>query len=346
MRALSPGARVALSIVAVSLSALAIPVGSQALTRPPTPKGLPRVSTGIPLHVLGTSALLTASVNPEGKETSYYFQYGLTTAYGLQTPSASAGAAALRGKFGQPVSGLQPGGTYHYRVVAVNSAGTSLGRDRVFVTKGNKPRFVIPKPAVDVFGSPIIFSGTLAGFGGANHRIALQASPFPFLESFANIGSPGVTNTAGRFSFRVANLTSNTQLRVVTLDPLPIYSPVVTVTVAPRVTLRARSSGSAGLVRLYGTITPAVKGAKVLFQVLLPVRPGKNEETTRYVSRFSTGVKRGGQGFSRFSMVVKIRKGGRYRAYVKVRPGSGLVSGYSARTIVLHAAPGATRGHK
>jgi hypothetical protein len=61
--------------------------------------------------------------------------------------------------------------------------------------------------------------------------------------------------------------------------------------------------------------------------------------SSRYVSQFVTGLKRGGRTFSRFSTVVKIRKGGRYRVFVKVRPGA-LMSGTSTKTIVLHAAPG------
>jgi hypothetical protein len=338
MRGFKPGGRLALSASILALTALWAPLGAQAV-RTPKPKGLPRVTTGAAQHVLASSALLTASVNPNGHETSYYFQYGLSSAYTSQTPTENAGAGGVRVKVGKQVSGLQPGATYHFRIVATNSQGTTLGTDRVFAAKGNKLKFVIPKPATDVFGSPVVFSGFLSGFGSANHRIALQASPFPFLESFTNIGSPGVTDSSGRFSFRVANLSTSTQLRVVTLDALPVFSPVVTLGVAVKVSFSARSSGQLGLVRLYGTVSPAVSGAKVFFQVLQPVRPGRSEVSSRYVSQFFTGLKKGGRTFSRFSTVVKIRKGGRYRVFVKVRPGA-LMSGTSTKTIVLHAAPG------
>jgi hypothetical protein len=79
-----------------------------------------------------------------------------------------------------------------------------------------------------------------------------------------------------------------------------------------------------------------------VFQLLKAVRPGKNEEATRYVSQFTTTVKRGGHTFSRFSMIVKIRRGGRYRASVQVRAGA-FASGTSTRTYVLHAAPASRR---
>jgi hypothetical protein len=343
MRGFNFGGRIALSVCVLTFVAVSLPVISQAALAPkPKP---PAATTGGALHVLGTSALLTASINPNGHETTYYFQYGLSTAYTSQTVPGNAGSSLLPVKVGQPITKLLAGSVYHYRVVATSSQGTKFGRDRVFGAKIQKLKFVIPKPVSDIFGSPVIFNGSLSGLGEANHRIALQASPYPFLEPFANIGIPGLTDGLGRFSFRIANLTGNTQLRVVTLDALPIYSPVVTLNVAVRVSFSVRSSGRAGLVRLYGTVTPAVKGAKVYFQVLQPVRPGKNEESTRYVSQFVTPVKRGSQKFSRFSMVVKVRKGGRYRAFVKVRIGP-VVSGFSTRTIVLHAAPGATRGKK
>jgi hypothetical protein len=339
MRAFNSGRRIALGALILATGVVSLPLAAPAATPKPS-IALPGANTQGAAHVLGTSALLTATIHPNGKETTYYFQYGLTTTYGSQTVMANAGSSTGKVKVGQAIGGLLPGTIYHFRVVAANSAGKREGRDRTFTTVGSKLRFVIPKPAPDVFGSPMIFSGTLAGFAGPNHRIALQASPYPYLESFTNIGLPGVTDRFGRFAFRVANLLSNTEFRVVTLDALPVYSPIVTVQVAVRVTFSVRSSGHTGLVRLFGTVYPAVPGARVLFQLLKAVRPGKNEEeTTRYVSQFSTGVKHGGRTFSRFSLVAKIRRSGRYRVFVKVHSGA-YASGISTKTIVLHAAPG------
>jgi hypothetical protein len=83
-----------------------------------------------------SSATIRASINPNGLETSYQFQYGLTGAYGALSPAAPASigsgqspqiAAARR-------TGLAPGTTYHYRVVARSAAGLSSGPDRAFTT--------------------------------------------------------------------------------------------------------------------------------------------------------------------------------------------------------------------
>jgi hypothetical protein len=191
---------------------------------------------------------------------------------------------------------------------------------------------------LDVFGSPVIFRGILSGIGAANHRVVMQASPYPFLQPFANIGTPGVTGPLGRFSFRISKITANTQLRMATVDPVPVYSRVVMLDVAVRVSFSARSKGGPGLVLLHGTVTPAVKGAKVYFQLLAPARTRKTERARSYVSEFATPVKDANQKFSRFSLLVRVRKSGRYRAFVKV-PAGLVVSGSSAGTIALHAAP-------
>jgi hypothetical protein len=337
-------------ISAAATALLALPAVSPAATKVPPSRA--RVSTGPATHILGTSVLLTAIVRPNGTETSYYFVYGPTTAYGSQTPTVSAGHGETKVPVGQPVTGLQPGVTYHFRVLGVTNppASTPLaikaleGRDHIFTTKGVGLAFTVPKTSQDVFGTPFILSGVLTGLASANHRIALQASPYPFLEAFTNIGVPGVTNGSGRFSFRVANLSSATQLRLVTLDPLPVYSPVMTVNVQVHVVLHVRSSGQPGLVRLYGTVAPAIKGAKVYFQVQKAVRPGRSEVSIRYVTQFSTVARKGPGNTSRFSTVATIKRGGRYRAYV-IMPKGPLASGPSQTSYVLHASPNAGK-HK
>ena len=134
---------------------------------------------------------------------------------------------------------------------------------------------------------------------------------------------------------------------MVTLDLRPIYSAVKLARASARVTLRVRSSGHGGLVRLYGTVTPAAVGAQVQFQLLKAARPreGASEESetaSHYATQFTSVVKKATRTFSRFSLVVTVRHGGRYRAFVKLHGGP-LVSGASTQTVVLHAAPSSKR---
>lgn len=82
-----------------------------------------------------TEAVLNGIVYPHATSTTVTFQYGLTTAYGK---SVSADQNPVAGGYGEAVSGkvtgLSPGTTYHYRVVATNLYGVSHGSDMTFTT--------------------------------------------------------------------------------------------------------------------------------------------------------------------------------------------------------------------
>src|SRR2546421_22235 len=96
----------------------------------------PVVSTGGAASVTATSATLTGTVNPEGQATTYYFQYGTSTAYGSTTPSpaANAGSGTMNVNVSAAAGSLTPNTTYHYRLVATNASGTSTGADHMFKT--------------------------------------------------------------------------------------------------------------------------------------------------------------------------------------------------------------------
>lgn len=329
----------ALAPVLVILAS-AVPAGAQAAA---TKSGRPKVSTGRTTAARGTSATLLGTVDPNGAATSYHFQYGPTLAYGKQTATGNLASGTARVKVGQAATGLLTG--YHYRLVASNANGETIGKDRTFGVNrtGTVNKFTFAKStAATAFGETYVLTGTLTGPGNGNRALVLQASPYPFLEAFTTIGLPSHTDAAGRFSFRVPDLTRTTQFRVSTLDARPLYSRTVTQEAAVKVTLKVRSSGHPGLVRLYGTITPAKPGAHLDFQLLKQVRPGNTpkaeETTTRYATQFSTLVKRATSTVSRFSVVVKIVRSGSYRAYVRLSAKGAIGAGWS-RSLVLHSAP-------
>ena len=99
-------------------------------TQPP-----PVVSTGSASGVQQSQAQLNGNVNPEGLGTYYHFVYGTTTSYGLSTTEGYAGAGTSGVPVGVTATGLEPGTTYHYRIVASSSAGTSEGEDETFTTR-------------------------------------------------------------------------------------------------------------------------------------------------------------------------------------------------------------------
>jgi hypothetical protein len=325
---------------------LALPIASQAVpvaahTSKLAPVAMPpTASTGGASQVSGSSVTLAGTVNPHGAESSSYFQYGTTAAYGAQTPTAGVGNGTVQVKVTQSISGLEPGTTYHFRLVAVTSTGTIVdGPDRAFTTRKTPLKLKIAGLLESVvFGSRFTIEGVLTGTGAGDHQVVLQGSPFPYLASFTDISSPVTTNASGGFTISAVSPSLNTQLRVVTLETPLISSQVVAVRVALRVTLHLRPTGRRGYVRLYGTVTPAVVGAPVAFQLMRPGLPP--------VTAGGTVVRRGTSSVARFNSVVFIRhgRGGPYRAFVRVSNGK-LVSG-SSRAILIHSAPAPVRKRK
>ena len=80
------------------------------------------------------SATLTAQINPQGFDTTYHFEYGLDTTYGASTPETALGSGFDDLTAPASLSGLSPGKTYHFRVVATNAHGTATGDDATFAT--------------------------------------------------------------------------------------------------------------------------------------------------------------------------------------------------------------------
>ncbi|MGC2373635.1 MAG: hypothetical protein WA484_07150 [Solirubrobacteraceae bacterium] len=96
----------------------------------------PLVLTGGASEVGVGSVTLSGSVDPQGWEAGYYFQYGPTTSYGADWPGIAVTLGALTGAQ-SVISGIQnlnPGASYHYRLVASNPGGTVYGADQIFTT--------------------------------------------------------------------------------------------------------------------------------------------------------------------------------------------------------------------
>jgi hypothetical protein len=101
----------------------------------------PTVVPGAASSVTQTTATLYATVNPNwGDVIRCEFDYGPTERF-----TNSAPCAALPGSGGNPVAvsaaitGLAASTTYHFRIVATNSGGTSDGIGETFTTMSNPP---------------------------------------------------------------------------------------------------------------------------------------------------------------------------------------------------------------
>lgn len=86
-------------------------------------------------NITSTTASLNGTVNANNTSTTVTFEYGLTTSYGTTiTAVQSPISDTTNTDVNADISGLTPNTTYHYRVVGVNSVGTTNGSDMTFTT--------------------------------------------------------------------------------------------------------------------------------------------------------------------------------------------------------------------
>jgi len=147
---LLPSKRV-LTAVSVLAALLALSTGvakgkaSRARTPPRTKAAkpaLPRpwVATLRALEVSGSGATLRGRVNPLGRRTAYWFQYGTTRRYGRHTSTWTTRSVRRLLPISVRLSRLGALTTYHYRLVASLCRGcrqaTAYGHDTVLTTTG------------------------------------------------------------------------------------------------------------------------------------------------------------------------------------------------------------------
>lgn len=92
---------------------------------------------GQPTNVGIDEATLNASVYPEGLETEYRFEYGLTSSYGqfaLTSKLKAGGTVDSMSPVSATITGLEPEHTYHYRLRVINATGTFYTGDRTLTT--------------------------------------------------------------------------------------------------------------------------------------------------------------------------------------------------------------------
>lgn len=141
-------------------SAILTVLGCCAAVPAPASAASPAVATGSASAVSFSKATLNGTVNPQGRATSYGFQYGTTKSYGAQTPTASAGSGTAAKRVSAKLAGLAASTVYHYRIVAVSSGGAAVGSDHTFKTSAS------PAPQVFTGGTSqrTLNGATLIGF--------------------------------------------------------------------------------------------------------------------------------------------------------------------------------------
>lgn len=238
-----------------------------------TKADVPTATTGAATGVSTTSATLNATVNPNSQATTYLFQYGLTAAYGSQTPEASAGSGSAGVAVTYAFSGvLTPGTTYHCRVVATNASGTTYGADVEFTTTGATPApTVTTSAASSVAATTATLNGTVNPNGVATTyyfeyglTTAYGSSTTP---ASAGSGSANVAVTGALTGLTAAN-TYHFRL-VATSAGGTTYGADLSLNTtgsAPTVTTLAATDVTTSTATLNGTVNPNGLSTTVSFQ--------------------------------------------------------------------------------
>jgi hypothetical protein len=96
--------------------------------------GPPAATTKSAIGVTEKEATLRGTVNPEGAETKYLFEYGTTIKYASRTAAASVGSGTSPVEVSKVITGLTANTLYDFRILATNSNGTTAGANEVFTT--------------------------------------------------------------------------------------------------------------------------------------------------------------------------------------------------------------------
>lgn len=201
--------RRASAVLVFCVAAFACPPGASAA-------GAPEISASWVEGVTATGATLRAKINPNGLVTKYHFEYITEAAYQANPPGEPfLGAIKTQEKEEGPGSilvasallqGLSFATSYHYRLVASNSAGTTSGLEHVLTTEEIGVVFHLPDnrgwelvSPVDKGGGAIAAPGALFGGGDIQAAFAAPALTYGSATAFGNAaGAPPASQYLSR----------------------------------------------------------------------------------------------------------------------------------------------------
>lgn len=131
-----------------------------------TPHAVIATETGEATEIGPASVTLHGSFDPDGLETSYYFEWGRNEKLaetGETTPIANGGSASGQASISEGLEGLEDYTIYYYRLVATNSLGTSYGAKHSF-------RTIPPEP-------PVISDSSAAGVTATGAQLSAGVTP-------------------------------------------------------------------------------------------------------------------------------------------------------------------------
>ena len=248
----------------------------------------PTATTNAASGITTTGAMLNGTVNANNDSTAVTFQYGLTTIYGstataTQSPVSGTSNTAVSAS----ITGLTPNTLYHFRVVAVNSGGTTNGSDLTFTTSAAAPT------ATTNAATGITTTGaTLNGTVNANNASTTVTFQYGLTTSYGSTASAtqspvsGTSNTS--VSASITGLTPNTlyHFRVVAVNTggTTNGSDLTFTTTAvggPSATTNAASGVTTTGATLNGTVNANNASTTVTFQYGLTTSYGSTASATQ-----------------------------------------------------------------
>ncbi len=167
--------------------------------------------------IQGVSALLVGAVNPGGESTSYHFDYGTQGPCGAN-PCAStsvipAGSDNSNHSARIAISGLSPGATYYFRLVATNNSGSPTPATGTFTTTDG---FGF-RAGTDGFAATAIKDGGATATAAGTHPYQLNLG-LGFNLGGDSEGQPGVPSPDGSLRNLTVDLPPGLLLNPKTLD--------------------------------------------------------------------------------------------------------------------------------
>jgi hypothetical protein len=291
----------------------------RSFTTDAAPVAPPAASTSAATAIAQDGATLNAKLNNRGKDATYHFEYGPTTAYGASTPEAPLGPTGATQSVATPIGGLTANTTYHFRVVLQVGTTRVRSTDRAFKTAKVPNGLLIQSSANPIrYGGSTDVTGILAGSDNAGKTVVVQTDTFPFDGSWTNVAT-GKTDGTGAYRITVSPVLTSSVFRTVADTNPDVTSQPLTVGVSVLTTIRVSTTHPkrGARVRFSGSVQPAQAGASVSIQK----RVGS---TWRTVARTRQTV----NGFSRR---VRVRTNGRYRVVARAASGANVMGASGSR---------------
>ncbi|MFH0889258.1 MAG: formylglycine-generating enzyme family protein [Planctomycetota bacterium] len=177
----------------------------------------PTCSTQGATNVTADSATLNGIVNPNGVDTNIWFGLGISATpitYPLSTTAQAIGSGTSPVSVTANVTSLTPSTLYNFRVVGINSAGTTLGNNLSFTTTALPPPSSTTNAATNVASTSATLNGTVNPNGldvtSCWFDYATGTTP-PTYGSTATVSPlPGSGATGVAVSANISSLLSNT----------------------------------------------------------------------------------------------------------------------------------------